>query len=501
MTPCLLGIDVGLSVTKAVVCDLEGRELGVGEGRSPYDTPRPRWVERDMLGIWEDCVSAIRGALEASGVSGADVLAVGVAGHGDGLYLVDGNGDPVRPAILSLDSRAHEVVERWRGSGLLGEALALTGQHPFAASPAALISWMQEHEPENLGRSRWALFCKDWIKLKLTGEVSTDPTEASASFTDVNTQDYSDAAFRLYGLGGFWEKTPPIVGCAEVAGEVTRRVAGATGLVPGTPVVSGAHDVDGSALGVGSLRPGQLCVVSGTWSINEVVAAAPAVDPRWQCRNFVEPGLWMHMATSPASATNLDWFVRRLCVPEADEADRLGRSPFEFAGAEVETVLEEKAGVIYHPFLYGQPQRSDASAGFFGLRGWHTRAHLLRALFEGVVFNHRAHVDALRSTFPVSEVRLTGGGIKSDLWLQMFADALGMPVNLANTQESGARGVALCAGVGVGAYGSVGEAVERAVRIVRSYEPDPVRHDSLSETYRTYTALIEALAPLWPSLE
>jgi L-xylulokinase len=207
------------------------------------------------------------------------------------------------------------------------------------------------------------------------------------------------------------------------------------------------------------------------------------------------------MATSPASATNLEWFVRRLCALEVEEAERQGRSPFEFVGEEVEAVLGEKSRVFYHPFLHGSPRRSDATAGFFGLRGWHTRGHLLRALFEGVVFNHKAHVDALCSTFPISEVRLTGGGAKSDLWRQMFADALGVPVKLADTEDSGTRGVALCAGVGAGAYPSVDEAVERVVRIVRTHEPDPDRHVMLAEAYETYTALIEALAPLWSRMD
>lgn len=454
-----------------------------------------------MMGIWADCVKAVRGAMEISGVSGTDMLAVGVAGHGDGLYLVDEGGDPVRPAILSLDSRAHEIVERWRRAGVLDEAMPLTGQHPFAASPAAVISWVREQEPESIERSRWMLCCKDWIKLKLTGEVSTDPTEASSSFTDVNTQDYSEASFRLYGLDDLREKVPPIVGCAKVAGEVTREAAGQTGLAAGTPVVSGVHDVDASALGVGSLHPGQLCIVSGTWSINEVVSAKPLTDPRWECRNFVEPGLWMNMATSPASATNLDWFMRRLCAPEIEKASRTDRSPFEFVGEEVEAALEEKSRVFYHPFLYGSPQRSDAAAGFFGLRGWHSRGHLLRALFEGVVFNHKSHVEALRSTFSISEIRLTGGGIRSDLWRQMFADALGMPVGVANTEESGARGAMLCAAVGASVYGDVGEAVDRVVSIVRTHEPDPARQEKLSEAYETYRALIEALEPVWPALE
>lgn len=440
--PCLLGIDVGLSGTKALVCDENGGELGMGESRGSYGFPRPGWVERDAREIWEGCLEAVRIAIKNAGIPGRDIVAVGVAGHGDGLYLVDARGEPVRPAILSLDGRAREILGRWEASGVSERALPLTGQRPFAASPATLLSWVQEHEPAHLEESRWALFCKDWIKLKLTGEASTDPTEASASFTDVATQGYSEAAFELYGLEEVRGKLPPVVGCAEVAGTVTREAAGATGLLAGTPVVSGLHDVDASALGVGSVLPGGLCIVSGTWSVNGVVSTRPAVDPRWQCRNFVEPGLWMNMATSPAATANLEWFIRQLCPAEVEAAGREGRSPFEFANEEVRAVISEESEALYAPFLYGTLQDASATAGFFGLRGWHTRGHLLRALFEGVVFNHKTHVDALRDVFPVSEVRLTGGGTRSGLWRQMFADVLGVEVGVANTEESGAKGAA-----------------------------------------------------------
>lgn len=501
MSSCLLGLDVGLTVTKAVVYAPDGRELGSGEARTPHRSPRPRWVERDMIGIWEDCREALREALDAAGISGRDIAAVGVAGHGDGVYLVDAGGRPVRPAILSLDSRAYRVLERWEKAGVLDEALELTGQHPFAASPATLVAWMREFESGSLKRSRWVLFCKDWIKLKLTGEISTDPTEASASFTGVREQAYSDAAFSLYGLEEVREKVPPIIGCAEVAGEVGREAASATGLAPGTPVVSGLHDVDSSAVGTGCMGPGQLCLVAGTWSINGVISTEPVPDPRWACRSFVEPGMWMNMATSPASAANLECFIRCLCTSEVDRAAERGLSPYDFASDEVEAVLGESSQVFYHPFLYGSPHGDLATAGFFGLRGWHTRGHLLRALFEGVVFNHKTHVDALRSAFRVSEARLSGGGTRSELWRQMFADALGLSTRITNTEEAGTLGAALCAGVGAGIYGSISDAVDQAVRTVSTYEPRREHHERLSEAYGTYVTLVGVLSSLWRRLE
>ena len=292
----LLGLDCGLTVTKAVVHDAEGNELGRAEARVPQATPHARWVERDPDKLWRACAVVIRDAIAAAGAAAADIAAVGATGHGDGVYLVDSRGAAARPAILSMDTRAVGVVDRWRAAGIMPRALELTGQAPWPAAPAAVLAWLAEHEPAVLERAEHALGCKDYVKLRLTGAVSTDPTEASQSFTDVRTQAYSPAALELYGLDGLGRLLPPVVSSAEVAGTVTVAAARETGLREGTPVVSGIHDVDACAIATGVVRPGRLSVVAGSFSINQCISDAPAVDPRWSCRSFGFPGRWMNMA-------------------------------------------------------------------------------------------------------------------------------------------------------------------------------------------------------------
>lgn len=500
MSPYLLGIDSGLTVTKAVLFDENGREVGDGAVNNVQKSPHPRWVEQDMNRVWEGCCAATREALEDAGVDAEEVVGIGVAGHGDGVYLVDGEGAPVRAGILSMDSRAYRILERWERDGVSERTLAFNGQPPFAALPPALLVWMKENEPESLERTHRVLYVKDWLRYKLTGEYTTDPSEASSGFTDVRTQDYSPEAFSLYDLDEIRGKLPPIVGCTEVVGEVTREAAQATGLRAGTPVVSGTHDVDACAVGVGCTEPGDLTLIAGTWSINEVVNDEPTFNEGVACRNFVHPGLWLNLSASPASATNLEWFVQRLCPLEVRRAEREGESPFGFVNEEVNSVLGEESRVFYHPFLYGSPHGDDATAGFFGLRGWHDRGHLLRALFEGIVFNHKGHVDALRDAFDLRRVRLTGGGSRSEIWSQMFADALDLTVEVTDAAEAGALGTALCAGVGTGVYSSLEEATGRVVRVLRTHEPDPDRRGKLTEAYATYTALAEALEPVWPRM-
>src|SRR5579875_3756942 len=167
----LLGVDSGGTVTKAVLYDLAGREIAAGAAGSRASTPQPRWVERDMSQAWTACAEAIRQAI--SGIDPADIAGIGMTGHNDGIYLVDSELRPVRPAILASDTRAEPILDEWRAAGIEDAALALIGQWPFAASPVAVLSWLARNEPSTVDRARWLLFCKDWLRLRLTGEVAT----------------------------------------------------------------------------------------------------------------------------------------------------------------------------------------------------------------------------------------------------------------------------------------------------------------------------------------
>jgi L-xylulokinase len=488
----VVGLDCGLTFTKAVVFDETGKALGHGGRPSPHATPYPHWVERDPDELWRAAAEAVREAVGATGRPAEEIAAVGVTGHGDGLYCARADGTAARPGVSSLDSRAAAIADRWQADGTAREALALTGQEPNATSPVTLLCWLAENEPETLARTRWLLFCKDWIKLALTGAASTDPTEASTSFTNVGTQVYDPAVLELFGLGRYGDLLPPVLPSWEVGGRVTASAAAATGLAEGTPVVTGLHDVDASAIGSGSVRPGQLSVIAGSYSINEVISDEPRTDPRWFTRNFLTPGSYQHMAISPASATNLEWFVQELC------RDLLTGSTEEIY-AELSTayasVADEPSDVLFLPYLYGSPTGVTTDAAFVGVGGWHRREHLLRAVLEGVVFNHRRHVDALAEQFTVDEVRLTGGASRAPHWAQLFADTLNRPVRVVHIEETGALGAALCALVGLGHYPDVPSAVAAVLTDNSALlTPRPDRHARLDAAYRRFLRVTDALS-------
>jgi L-xylulokinase len=281
-----------------------------------------------------------------------------------------------------------------------------------------------------------------------------------------------------------------------------RAAAEATGLAVGTPVVGGVFDIDASATGCGAVHAGQACIIAGTWSINEVITQDPLVDPSlFMTTLFAAPGLFLSTEASATSATNLEWFVTQCCADERAEAKRRGVSVYDVCSEVVANLGPGSTNVIFHPFLYGSNVQSTARAGFYGVAGWHTRAHLLRALYEGVVFCHLSHIQKLRTAgAQFDTARLTGGGSRSEVWTQMFADTIGVPMEISDGTELGARGAALSAGVGVGAYQSYAEAVEQAVKVVRVQEPIPANTPLYLERYAEYERLVGVMQEPWEAL-
>lgn len=499
--PSLLGIDNGLTVTKAVIFDEDGRQLAVARRRVPQSMPQARWVERDMAGLWQATAEAIREAVSLSGRPASDIKAVAATAHGDGIYLLDENCRPLRPGILSLDSRAGAVVDEWSADGTFQEALAQTGQTPHVSAPSALLAWIKAHEPDCFGRIAHILACKDWLRFCLTGVVGTDRTEASTSFTNVHSQSYSPEALRIYGLEELFEALPAVSHSAEIVGHVGADAAALTGLAKGTPVASGLHDVTASALGIAGHEDDVVSVVAGTYSINEVVSTRPQLDTRWFCRNAIMPGRWNNMSISPASAANYDWFLDTLCRKDQADAALGGRSVHTLLASEIDDALKRPSTILFHPYLFGSPYGNIASGSFVGLHGWHDRGDMLKAVLEGIVFNHRFHVEALRAGFACREVRLTGGASRNPALAQMFADVLAMPVTVAPVDEAAAFGAALCAGAAIGLFASPQEGARATVSAGRVYQPDAARSVAYDRRYAVYTGIAEALKSQWPQIE
>jgi L-xylulokinase len=287
----------------------------------------------------------------------------------------------------------------------------------------------------------------------------------------------------------------------EIVGKVTRDAAALTGLAEGTPVMAGLHDVTASALGMSGYREGVVAVIAGTYSINETMSRAPAIDARWFCRNGILPGEWNNMSISPASTANYDWFLETFFAAEMREAEESDQSIHDLVAREFDAASARPSSVIFHPYLFGSPFGGPTSAGFFGLNAWHNRGDLIRSVFEGIAFNHRIHVDALRQGFGPHSARLTGGISRNPAMAGLFADVLGLPLTATATEESAAWGAALCAGAGAGLFASPTDDPRDLESLETIYTPDAHRGTELNRKYAAFLDLAEAVRPLWPRLE
>jgi L-xylulokinase len=499
----LLGIDNGSTVSKAALFDLRGKEIAVASCKADTEYPHPGWTERDMEMLWQSTASAIREVIARSNIQPGEIAGIGNTGHGNGVYLLDRQGQPLRNGIQSMDSRAADIVTEWNQNNLHARVFPFTVQSFWPAQPNALLVWLKQHEPQSYERLGAILMVKDYIKYRLTGEITGDYTDMSAtSLIDVRNHCYSRELMALYDLSEAYEALPPLKNSSEVIGQISSAAARETGLVMGTPVVGGLFDVDASAIGAGAINPDQACLVMGSWSINEVITQDPIVDPNlFMTTLFAEPGLFLTIEGSATSATNLEWFVNQCCGDERAEAKRRGISVYEVCSEEVAGLLPGSTNVIFHPFLYGSYVQPTARAGFYGIAGWHTRAHLLRALYEGVVFGHLSHIEKLRTAgAQINTARLAGGGSRSPVWSQMFADTIQVPMEVSDGNELGARGAALAAGIGAGLYRDYAEAVREAVSVVRVHEPIAANTPLYLARYAEYQRLIAAMQTPWQEL-
>ncbi|MBX4925226.1 FGGY-family carbohydrate kinase [Rhizobium binae] len=493
----LLGLDAGNTLIKAVIFDRSGREVAYAGEEGHSRMPCPGHVERDLGELWVNAKRVIRTCLDRAGIAAADIAAIGCAGHGNGLYALDRNDQPFL-GIQSLDTRATGLVEEWAAQAVGDRTYPIARQRPWPSQTPTLLAWLKRHRPEIFQRIGTVFCSKDFVVNRLTGERISEMSDMSgAGLLDLAARRYDRTLMEAYGLGDCMDLLPRLIESADIAGKVTEEVAVEIGLAAGTPVVAGLFDVVASALGSGVSRTGSASIIVGTWSINQVITDGPDLGgPVFMASTF-DRAHYVAMENSATSATNLEWLVREFFDGEHAE----GVSPFDACCALAAEIQPTADDPLYHPYLYGAQQDGHARAGFYGIAGWHTKGHLIRALLEGVAFGHRQHVGTLRgagATF--NQAVLSGGGSRSRLWPQIFADVLGVPVSVAKSRETGALGAAIAAGTGVGLFADFTEGADAMVRIDRHYRPNAALAAHYDRRYALYNDLSEAMAPFWRRL-
>ncbi|MEC9344122.1 MAG: FGGY-family carbohydrate kinase [Pseudomonadota bacterium] len=493
--PFLLGLDAGNTVIKAVLFDNRGRQVAMHGLDGHTRTPEPGYVERDLDELWANASEAIRCCIDTAGIEPARIAAIGTAGHGNGLYLLDGEGTALI-GIQSLDTRAANLAGEF--DAMHGAAMhAINLQHPWPSQTPVLLSWLKHNRPELYAKAGTLLFAKDVVTFRLTGERASEISDMSgAGLLRLPEAAYDDDLLALYGLEDARRMLPPLHQPTGIVGRVTASAAAATGLCQGTPVVGGYFDVVASALGSGAVGAGAASIVVGSWSINQVFSRAPVRDERVFMVSAYGDGRYANMENSATSAANLEWYVRTLVERGGHHDD-----PFGMVNEAVAGVSPAGDDPMFHPFLYGGRTGAHQRGGFYGLAGWHEEGHLLRALFEGVMFEHRRHIEVLKAAGVHFETAsLSGGGSRSPHWPQMFADGLGVPMTVAEAPETGALGAAIAAAIGAGLHRDEVSAVAAMTRTARTFRPDPAMRQHYDRRYRLYLELNAALEPVWRAL-
>ncbi|HKW19450.1 MAG TPA: xylulokinase [Terriglobales bacterium] len=492
----VLGIDVGTGGTRAVITDRNGEIVSSATCEHvPFASPKIGWAEQDPRDWHKATGQAIREAVSAAGISSADIAAVGLAGQMHGAVLLDEKDDVLRPSLIWCDQRTQAQCD-WLNAKLgQRKIIELTSNPALTNFTLTKLLWVRDNEPEIWKRFRRVLLPKDYVRLKLTGEHAMDVAEASGTLMlDVAQRRWSAEMMSAAGLP--MSCLPKLYESPEVCGRISDVGASQTGLKAGTPVVAGAGDQAGGAVGMGIVRAGAVSATIGTSGVVFAATDTPAMDPKGRLHTFCHavPGRWHMMGVTQAAGQSFRWF-RELLRGKSSEIsyDELTR--------EAATVKPGSDGVVWLPYLMGErtPHLDPNARGTLtGLAASHTRAHVTRAILEGVAFS-------LNDTFslfeemrvPVRNIRLGGGGARSPLWRQIQADVYAHEVEILAAEEGAAYGAALLAGVGAKFWNSVDEACDAVVKVQQRIRPQPEAVKALKDQYKNFRDLYPALKPLF----
>jgi xylulokinase len=497
MQRLFLGIDVSTTGAKALLVDGKGSVLAGATTALGLQTPRPLWSEQDPREWWTGVVSSVRKVLHAPVARGAEVAAVGLTGQMHGLVLLDTRREVLRPAILWNDQRTAGECDEIR-SRLGGRArlVQLSGNDALTGFTAPKILWVRRHEPEVYARARHVLLPKDYVRLQLTGDLAMDKADGSGTLLfDLAERDWSDEILTRLEIPREW--LPRTFEGPETTGRVGPAGAAATGLREGTPVVAGGGDQAAGAIGAGAVRPGIVALTLGTSGVVFATTERPLVEPEGRLHAFCHalPGRWHFMGVTLAAAGSLQWY-RDTLLPAVSFDDVLGEAEQAPAGCE---------GLLFLPYLSGErtPHPDPLARGaFVGLTVRHGRAHMTRAVLEGVAFSMRDCLALLAGAgvVDVRQVRVAGGGAKSRLWRRIVASALGVELVTVTSTEGAAYGAALLAGVGAGAWSSVEAACDATIALTGRDEPVSSWTSVYDDLHARYRELYPALKPTFDQL-
>lgn len=492
-----MGIDIGTSSTKVIIIDEHGEIVAEASSKYPILTPDSGWAEQDTESWWSAVKEVVRKTLLASEINPKEISAIGLSGQMHGTVLLNKELNPLRPAIIWADKRSQsqcaEIYERVGKEKVL--EIACNPVMPGFMAPSLL--WVKQNEPSIFRRVHVVLLPKDYVRLRLTGLLATDVSDASATLLfDIKKREWSDEI--ISNLGFQTEFFPEIYESTDVTGEICKEAYEETSLPKGTTVVAGGGDSPIGAVGCGVVKPG--IISSNIGSAGQVFSALDEmkVDPKFRIHTFCHavPDKWCIQGAILSAGLSLSWFAGILGSEQSLGNDYI--NPYELLSREAESAEPGCNGLLFLPYLIGErsPHMDPSARGlFFGLTLSHKRAHMIRAVMEGVVYALRDSLEVFKELgVKVDRVIARGGGAKSALWRQIQADVFNSQVMTVKVGKEAAFGAALLGGVGAGFYRDLEEAVKQTVGIRSVEYPNADRAKIYEHYYRN------VYRQLYPSL-
>lgn len=496
MNSYLMGIDNGGSAIKCAIFKNDGTTVSVCSRPAPPYLPGG-FSNRDPEAVWSVNCQVIGEALEKARLTGSDIAALSVCGYGGGVCLVDQAGNATYPLIVSTDTRALPAVEELRAGGFEATLEKHTLQSLWPGQAAPLLRWFLENQPAVLEQSAHMLNIKDYIRLRLTGAISMEVTDASNfGLSSIYTGAFEPELIPGAVEEGLIRLVPhPFLRPTEKAGAVTPQAAAQTGLAPGTPVAAGLYDVAACALASGLTGPETLGLATGTWGIACFLSRhiSPQKKASLLTYTYLE-GYRLEEESGATCTCNLDWFIESF----------LRKAHPELPGSSIYTLCEKALTEIapgeaplFIPYLYCCATPADGG-GFFGLKSTHGELHLLRGVMEGIVYSLLHYVEPLKADAGkegFKRIRISGGITQSAAWTQMLCDMLALPLEVTPPQ-AGARGAAICAGVCCGQFADVCDGALKMVQVSKAYHPRKELASLYKKGYLQYQNALNALAKL-----
>ncbi|MCX7717545.1 MAG: xylulokinase [Candidatus Sumerlaeaceae bacterium] len=491
----LIGVDIGTTGAKSVLVNDRGKVLATEFREYPLSLPKPGWAEQDPEHWLQATVESLRRLLATAGVSPKSIAGLSFSGQMHGLVCLDEADQVLRPAILWCDTRTTAQCRKIEDAvGGRARLIQLACNPALEGFTLPKLVWLQEHEPEVFARTRTVLLPKDYVRFRLTGRKSMDMSDAAGSLMlDVRRRRWSKEILSALGINA--SLLPPLGESPEIAGALSREAAALTGLREGLPIAFGGADNTCAAVGNGVIDEGIVAVSIGTSGTVVAPTRTPLLDKQGRAHTFNHsvPGMWYVMGCMMAAGLSLKWLRDTFGGLERAMAAETGVDAYEFLTAGVGKVPPGAEGLLWLPYLNGErTPHLDANARgvLFGISPRHTKAHVVRAILEGVVFGLRDGLEIVRSLkIPVGEIRLTGGGAKSAVWRQIQADVFGQRCVTINVDEGPAFGAAIIAGVGTGVFKSFAEACEKSIRVTRTVDPNPQTAAAYEKRYNLFRRL------------